>query len=174
MPDFTVISSNRLETLADRLAEIVRHPLSSSLEPETIIVQSRGMERWVSMALAQRNKICANVWYPFPNTFLETMFRRILPDLPERSPFDREVLTFRILKTLSTILNRPQFSSLRRYLADDDSGLKAFQLSMRLADLYDQYLVFRPEMILQWERGQGDDSSDSRWQAELWRALVGG
>lgn len=174
MPDFTVINSNRLETLADRLAEIVRHPLSSPLEPETIIVQSRGMERWVSMALAQRNEICANVWYPFPNTFIETMFRRILPDLPERSPFDRGVLTFRILKTLSTILNRPQFSSLQRYLDDDDSGLKAFQLSMRLADLYDQYLVFRPEMILQWERGQGDDSSDSRWQAELWRALVGG
>ena len=174
MPDFTVISSNRLEILADRLSEIVRHPKSSPLEPETIIVQSRGMERWVSMALAHRNKICANVWYPFPNSFLKTMFRRILSDLPERSPFERDSLAFKILKTLPAILKSSLFSPLQRYLADDDSGLKAFQLSMRLADLYDQYLVFRPEMIIQWEAGQSDDSPDTRWQAELWRTLVGG
>jgi exodeoxyribonuclease V gamma subunit len=174
MPNFTVFSSNRLEILSDRLAEIVRRPLSSPLEAETIIVQSRGMERWISLALARRNKICANVWYPFPNTFLETMFRRILPDIPHPSPFNREILTFKILKNLSAILDRPQFSLLRRYLADDDNGLKAYKLSLKLADLYDQYLVFRPELILQWDAGQGDDSPDGRWQAELWRILASG
>ena len=174
MPHFTVFSSNRLEILADRLADIVRRPFSSALEAEAIIVQSRGMERWISMALARRNNICANVWYPFPNAFLATMFRRILPDISQPSPFDREILTFRILKTLSAILDRPHFSPLRRYLADDDNGLKAYKLSLKLADLYDQYLVFRPDLILQWEAGQGDDSPDGRWQAELWRALASG
>ena len=174
MPDFTVISSNRLEILADRLAEIVRQPLATTLEAETVIVQSRGMERWISLALARRNKICANVWYPFPNIFLESLFRKIFPDLPETSPFNRDILSFRILKILPFFLDRPHFTALRRYLKDDDNGLKAYQLSQRLADLYDQYLVFRPEIILQWDAGQGESSSDYRWQAELWRALARG
>ena len=174
MPDFTVISSNRLEILADRLAEIVRQPLATTLEVETIIVQSRGMERWVSLALAHRNKICANVWYPFPNIFLESLFHKVFPDLPETSPFNRDILSFRILKNLPSFLDRPHFTSLRGYLTDDDNGLKAYQLSQRLADLYDQYLVFRPEMILQWDAGQDESSSDHRWQAELWRELASG
>ncbi len=174
MPDFIVCSSNRLENLADRLAEIVRRPLSTAIEPETVIVQSRGMARWVSLALARRNGICANVWYPFPNAFIDSLFRRTLPDVPVDSPFDRDLLTFRVLKSLPIVLDRPLFSPLRRYLTDDDRGLKAYQLSARLADLFDQYLVFRPEMILQWEAGEGEDAADSAWQAELWRILTQG
>ncbi|MGB5421290.1 MAG: exodeoxyribonuclease V subunit gamma, partial [Desulfobacterales bacterium] len=50
-------------------------------------------------------------------------------------------------------------------------GVKLYQLAVRVADLFDQYLVFRPEMIFQWEAGQGDDGPDNLWQAELWRDL---
>jgi len=33
--------------------------------------------------------------------------------------------------------------------------------------VFDQYLVYRPDWIRQWERGE-----DDHWQAELWRRLV--
>ena len=42
-----------------------------------------------------------------------------------------------------------------------------------MADIFDQYLVFRPDWIRAWEAGQllglGDDEA---WQAALWRRLV--
>ncbi|MGB5615606.1 MAG: exodeoxyribonuclease V subunit gamma, partial [Desulfobacterales bacterium] len=60
MSGLRIFTGNRLEILADRLAEVVSRPLATALEPETVLVQSRGMERWVSMALARRNGICAN------------------------------------------------------------------------------------------------------------------
>ncbi|MCK4987520.1 MAG: exodeoxyribonuclease V subunit gamma, partial [Desulfobacterales bacterium] len=46
-----------------------------------------------------------------------------------------------------------------------------------MADIYDQYQVFRPEMIFRWE--QGDQSAkeahpEDKWQAQLWRQLVKG
>ena len=55
------------------------------------------------------------------------------------------------------------------YLSETEGDLKRFQLSERIADLFDQYLLFRPEMMLRWDRGEED-----HWQAVLWRALVTG
>jgi len=40
-------TSNRLERLADRLAELIADPLRSPLLPEIVIVQSDGMRRWL-------------------------------------------------------------------------------------------------------------------------------
>ena len=51
-------------------------------------------------------------------------------------------------------LHKPEFSTLRSYLSDDQEGVKLFQLSSKIADLFDQYLVFRPGMILGWEQGE--------------------
>ena len=44
-----LIKSNRTEILLDELAAVVRTPLAAPLVPETIVVQSRGMQRWLAM-----------------------------------------------------------------------------------------------------------------------------
>ncbi len=167
MSGLRLYTSNHLETLAARLAEVLNKPLASPLDTEVIVVQSGGMERWVSMQLAQRQGVCANCRFPFPNHFVHEVFRKFLPDLPERSPFDPGILTWRIMKLLPSCITRPGFESLRAYLSDTQGDLKRFQLSERIADTFDQYLLFRPQMIINWERGQED-----HWQAVLWRELV--
>lgn len=49
---FTVHHGNRLEVLADQLAALVGQPTNSPFIPDTIIVQSLGMARWLSFRLA--------------------------------------------------------------------------------------------------------------------------
>ncbi len=168
MPNFKLFTSNRLEILAEALAEVLRRPLSSPLEPEIIVIQSLGMERWLSMELARHHGICANSVFPFPNTFVHQVFKHVLPDISERSPYDPGVMTWKIMRHLPPLLKRPEFESLRIYL-EEGGDLKQFQLSERIADLFDQYLLFRPDMIFQWERGGG-----RHWQATIWRDLVKG
>ena len=85
-----VFTSNRLEILAQVLARELRPPLPSPLDGEVIVVQSKGMERWVSMEIARRYGICANFRFPFPNHFVRELFRKTMGDLPERSLFDPE------------------------------------------------------------------------------------
>ncbi|MBW2358391.1 MAG: exodeoxyribonuclease V subunit gamma [Deltaproteobacteria bacterium] len=160
MPGLRLYTSNRLEKLAEKLAELVSSPLASPLDKEVIVVQSRGMERWVSMQLAKRHGICANIQFPYPNHFVREVFRKVLPDLPERSPFEPAIMTWKIMKLLPTCIGRD-------YLKGSEGDLKRFQLSERIADTFDQYLLFRPEMIFRWERGQED-----HWQAVLWKELV--
>jgi exodeoxyribonuclease V gamma subunit len=166
MNGLNIFTSNYMETLAEQLAIIVRTPLSSPFSPEIIVVQSRGMERWVAMELSRHNGICANCFFPFPNTFLQEMFKKTIPDLPEESSFDPLTMTFRIMKVLPECIHLPGFESLKRYLGDENTGMKLFQISKRIGDLFDQYLVFRSEMIFNWEKGR-----DHHWQAYLWRKL---
>jgi exodeoxyribonuclease V gamma subunit len=168
-PVISLYVSNHLEILAEKLAEILRRPLPSPLQPETILVQSKGMERWVSMELARHNGICANCRFPFPNHFVYSLFREVIPDLKETSPFVPEIMTWKVMKVLPLLLPEKSFEGLGRYLSDGATDLKLFQLSQRVAGLYDQYLLFRPEMVLGWEQGEED-----HWQAVLWREVIKG
>lgn len=163
-------TGNRLEILADRLAECIRRPLSSPLTPEIIVVQSKGMERWLSMEIARRHGVCANIRFPFPNAFLDELFRIMLPEYGEAPVYDPEITAWRIMRALPECLDIPEFETIRHYLHDDDRGIKGYQLACRLADLFDQYLVFRPDMILAWEAGESGHGEEP-WQAELWRRL---
>ncbi len=121
------------------------------------------------MALAERNGICANCAFPFPNAFLNEISRKLVPDLPETSFFEPGTMAFKIMKILPECINRPGFETLKTYLEDDARHLKLFQLSEKIAETLDQYLVFRPEMIFLWEEGKED-----HWQARIWRELVHG
>ena len=173
MAGLHIFTSNRMEVLIEQLADRVCEPLASPLAPEIIVVQSRGMERWITMELARRNGICANVEFPFPNAFLESVFRS-LSDAPDGlSAFDPHVLAFRIMAILPGFLDRPEFAELRTYLAQDRHQLKLFQLAGKLAGLFDQYAVFRPDMLLRWEQGSVEPDRTHRWQSQLWRTLAG-
>lgn len=172
MPGVKLFTSNRLENLSEALAEVLQLPLRSPLEPEIIVVQSKGMERWVSMELARHHGILANCRFPFPNHFIYGVFRSFLGDLPDGSSYDSETMLWKVMKVLPSCLERSGFEGLRAYLQDDSSGLKLYQLSRRIAVLFDQYLTYRPDMILRWEREAAETSADARWQAFLWRRIV--
>jgi exodeoxyribonuclease V gamma subunit len=76
MPGFYLYVSNRLEILKEYLAQVVAEPLRSPFESEIIVVQSKGMERWLTQELAQEAGIWANARFPFPNTMAWDIFQR--------------------------------------------------------------------------------------------------
>ena len=162
-----VFTSNRLEILADHLAGVLGESLPSPFDPEIVVVQSKGMERWICLQLAERHGVCANCRFPFPNAFVFEVFQNVLGTIPPRSVFDPEIMTWRIMKALPSLTRDPAFDPLRVYLDSGRSDLKRLQLAKRVADLFDQYLLFRPEMMFQWEKGKA-----GHWQAILWRKLV--
>ena len=65
MPGIHLYSSNRLEILAETFARLQRSKPLPPLQTETVLVQSRGMARWLAMETARSIKIWANVIYPF-------------------------------------------------------------------------------------------------------------
>ena len=161
--------SNRTEQLVDALAELVRTPLADPTAPETIAVHGRGMARWLSLELSRRLGVWANPAFPFPRRLIDAAAAAVLGAPPDgASVFAPDTLLWAVLDELPRHLGSDAFAPLRAYLEGDERGRKRDQLAVRIADLFDQYAVFRPEMVLGWEAGRepGD------WQAVLWRALV--
>jgi exodeoxyribonuclease V gamma subunit len=168
MSGFNLITSNYLEILAEKLAELLKtRPLISPLAPEVVIVQSQGMARWLSLALADHVGICANYRFPFPNTFIRGLFTSADKEPLQKSIYDNDVVTLKAMKALPELIERREFAALRSYLKDDNRGLKLYQLAGKIADTFEQYTVYRPELIYNWENGK-----DNNWQAILWRTLM--
>lgn len=161
-----IYTSNRMENLVGAIAGTLAEPLASPFTPELIVVQSKGMQRWLAMELAKKLGIWANCKYPFPNKMVWQLFCSTLPETPDISSFSPEVMTWKIMGLLPDFLDREEFAPLRHYLSVDSDGLKRFQLAGKIADTFDQYTLFRPEMILEWEEGGGGE-----WQEILWREL---
>jgi exodeoxyribonuclease V gamma subunit len=100
MAGLNIYTSNRLEALVDRLAALVAEPLSSPFVSEVIVVQSKGMERWLSMELAAKIGVWANCRFPFPNRFTWEVFKAVLENLPDFDLLSPEVNAWRIVRTL--------------------------------------------------------------------------
>lgn len=149
------------------LAEGLKSAPAGPLEKEIVMVQSGGMARWTAMALADRLGVCANVTFPFPDALIWEIFQKVLC-LPETAePFHGSQMTWRLMGLLGRIGSEPGFEALKHYLGGEGGDLKRLQLSESISSVFDQYLMFRPEMILEWEAGKHD-----HWQARLWRRLA--
>ena len=184
---FQVYHSNQLSLLKDLLVALMQQsPLENPFDNETVLVQSPGMAQWLQLEVAAATGIAANIDFPLPASFIWQQFIHVLKDVPESSPFNKMSMTWHIMQLLPECLNDPDFSALQHYLENDDECRKRYQLSQKIADIFDQYLVYRPEWIDKWDEvnieeisvWQGDNPSsmplwidDQRWQAKLWKKL---
>ncbi|HEX8296167.1 MAG TPA: exodeoxyribonuclease V subunit gamma, partial [Chthoniobacteraceae bacterium] len=150
------------------LAAVTRVPLRATLEPELVIVQSLGMRRWLAHELARAQGVSMNARFPFPAHFAHQVFAAAFPEEITDSSFAREVLPWRVLAQLPARIDGAGWEDLRRYLEGDLRDLKEYQLAHRIAAVFDRYLAYRPELLLEWQASRGP----SGWQPELWRALI--
>ncbi|NLS13105.1 exodeoxyribonuclease V subunit gamma [Vibrio sp. SM6] len=172
---FTVYHSNQVELLTSVLVALIqRAPLDNPFESEQILVQSPGMSQWLKMALAKELGVAANLNFPLPATFIWQMFVEVLPEVPVRSAFNKEAMTWKLMQLLPEKCDDDAFASLTRYLDDDIDGTKRYQLAEKIADIYDGYLVYRPEWIAAWERNEtvAELEDEHPWQPILWRELT--
>ncbi len=172
-----VHQSNRLERLADALAGVLEEPLPCPQMPEWVGVQTEGVGIWLSMQIASRLGVWCNVQTPYPRAMIEKLFQAVLgPKCPDTAVFGPDRLTWSVMALLPGLLDHRAFGPLKAYLGADPRGIKCFQLAERIADTFDRYAVYRPEMVLAWEAQRNDDWADlppeHRWQPVLWRALV--
>ena len=184
-----VLHGNRLEELRDVLAAWLRRAPLGPLEDERVLVQSNGIAQWFRMALARGVEegglgIAAAVDVQLPGRFLWQAYRAVLgrEAVPPESPFDKSRLVWRLMRLLPSVAKEPVFEPLAAFLGDGQDARKCHQLAERLADLYDQYQVYRADWLEDWAAGH-DMLRDARggapamapadrWQAALWRRLL--
>lgn len=182
-PGLLVVHGNRAERLLELATRwTARWPLAP-LEPETWLVPSQAVAQWVRQTLAAGpGGVAAGLDLLLPAQWLWQAYRALLgpAGVPDTAPLDEGPLTWRLWRLLPT-LSGDTFAPLATYLNGDLDGRKRGQLARRLADLYDQYQVYRTDWLDDWAAGR-DQIRDAhgqphplpqgeRWQAALWRAI---
>src|SRR5690554_3128290 len=193
-PGFHAVHANHLEDLRRAVVFICQQNPLPPLQSETFLVQSNGIAQWLQLALAEKRSedgsegglgIAAGMDFLFPARFIWQAYRAVLPDgeVPEQSPFDKRRLVWRLYRLLPELVHTDEvFNPLARFLEGSDSDLRAFQLAEKVADLFDQYQVFRADWLAAWEQGRDvvitsrseekPVEEDTLWQPMLWRKLV--
>ena len=163
---------SRTERLAEELAARLEAARPANpLQAQTIVVAHPGLRRWLLGEFARRagvrggHGIAANYKMILPWEWLENTARRTLGAAAfAGNPYRQEFLRWHIFQALPLL----ESTQVDRYLAEADGERRQFQLAEHLAGIYTQYLIYRPDWILRWERGlpHGDG-----WQGALWRRV---
>jgi len=140
--------------------------------PEQVTVPTKGMAVWLEQFLVKQNEIVINLQFPYirdkVNELLNLHFQGEADFRPEL--FTPEIMTWRIM----TILKQSpgDFPTLERYLqaktdnADDLADVRLYHLALRIAQVFDQYIVYKPDML---SKDTWPENND--WQQALWRKL---
>ncbi len=190
-----IVHGNKLESLVEVVTEWIKtHPLSP-LENETFLIYNNGVGQWLKQHLAQNSVlgIAAGLDVKLPSMFVWEIYRAVLgSNIPKDQPLAKKPLTWRLYRLLPTLILKPEFDNLARFLMDEEiidekidkkiNQTKRHQLAEKLADLFDQYQMYRADWLLDWEQGNdkirdGKDkesnlTEEQIWQAKLWREIL--
>ncbi len=163
---YALCQGNRLETLADRLTAALSGPRENPLAAPWVLTPHPEMGQWLARRLAKANGISANIHFTPAAAAVWRLLEAANPEIKPGGEFSPAQLTPRIFGLFSQLPSDPAFSSLRRYL-DNQDGASRMAFARRLADVFDQYLAFRPDWLLEWEQSGG-----GQWQGWIWRQLT--
>lgn len=173
--------SNRFENLADALLARLIAGERGVFEPDTVLVPSQAIARALSLALADRAGVCANVQFEFLARWLWRQIAQVVPGVATSSPFAVEPLTWRIYGALCDRDFLAGHPRLERYLGSADEVMR-LELAGQIATLFDQYVTYREDWLEAWARGDVPtlfaadpvEAADAAWQGALWRRVTEG
>ena len=184
----TLYRSNRAEVLAQLLAAQLSHPPPGPLEPVQVVVNTWPTSRWLGESLALHlGGIAAHLRFPFPGSHLRRVVQLMLAEgtgterEAEADPWRAIHLVWSVLEELPDLAAEPQGDLLRLWLLNRPRpgrvDLPNWQLARAIADAFDDYALYRPDLLRQWEAGQDLGEADvplppqQLWQPMLYRRL---
>lgn len=179
-----IISGDSADSLIAHLSERIKeHTGEAPLERTLIVSPTLTMMKWISLRVAEKNGISANLEMKFPDRLttlaIEAFLGENSPALSENS----SLLVWEIMDSIGSQLEKTSFKEVKDHLSPAEVDekdrqilydLRLFRLSRMVADLFDQYAVFRREMVLDWEAGIDSAAVEHPWQPELWRTVMKG
>lgn len=177
-----IITSGDLPSLRSAFEEKLAEGGSSNvLQPDTVIVPNRDLSRWIQIVRAREQGISANLDFVLPANFIHTLNLQVDAGYESQLP-DKYRLGWMIYGELLPGRTQSEYPALHNYLSSRQSGhdesgakIRRYELAVKVADIYDQYQLFRPEWIDAWNEGirpEGvETSTTADWQMKLWMNL---
>ncbi len=176
------------DLLADRLADVLAERVADPFVREVVVVPARGVERWLTQRLSHRlgvgprggDGVCAGVEFLHPSSLVA-----LLTGTERTDPWHPDRLVWPVLAVLDEQIDEPWCRPVAVHLGAFHTGVeqelrrnRRYSVARRVAQLYSDYAVQRPQVLSDWQGGNDTDGAgvvlapDLEWQAELWRQVV--
>jgi len=160
-------TSNSLAELAQALCNDMQSVDIGVFQSNYLVTQTEGMNNWLKFYISNELGIAANNRFLKPNDLIQKVFqilggKSIQPLSPENQSWliSKLLAEDHFIKTYESVSNY--------YTADEpDRDLKRMALAEKVADLFDQYQIYRPEMIIKWNNSI-PAGAIADWQEYLW------
>lgn len=159
--------SNSLTHLADQLCSRLQVGRSNVFQPYYIVTQTEGMNNWLKLQLAENLGIAANCRFIKPNDIIYHIFKVLGGKY--RQDMAPQKLSWVLYRLLQEKEFRSKYSHVARYYEGERSDeVKRMALAEKVADLFDQYQIYRPDMIRKWNSQSPQVDESDEWQRFLW------
>ncbi len=168
---FALHCGNKLELLAAHCLESLYGPgntVKDPFTPRTVVVPTRGMADYLTLTIAEKLPVAINISTPFVVSFIDSVLAASFPDFNRSGMlYNKEVLALR----LYAILRDHPPEALVNFLNRAPQELRACQLALQLAGLFDQYQIYRPEKLRDWRERRTETDPRFQWQRDLYLEL---
>ena len=178
--------SNRFEALSDALGEALFRPADDPFAVDAVVVHSIAVRRRLTLDLARRHHVCANLRFDYLGAWLWRQAATQLSDVRPQSPFDADRLAWMVLAALDDEPWMQAYPRLGRYASRADATLR-YELAQRIAKLLSDYTTWRNDWLEAWQQnrsviGRGEGGAppvpaelieDERWLSALWTRIAG-
>lgn len=160
--------SNSLTGLTEQLGAALKENNKNVFQPNFLVTQTEGMNSWLKLELTSQLGIAANCRFLKPNDLIQQVFKILGGQYQQTlSPQNQCWLLYQLLGDSEF---KDKFKNIADYYtqAGAEKDLKRLALAEKIADLFDQYQMYRPEMIRDWNKGELRGLEHEDWQMYLW------
>ena len=140
--------SNSLSRLALQLSSDLAAGNTNVFVPQQLVTQTEGMNSWLTIKIAAHTGITANIKFNKPNDIVAQIYFWL-------GGKTKPLLTVDFVKwNIYHLLNDAAFTRKYPFIAGYYAGndVKQIALATKVADLFDQYQMYRPDTIVIWNK----------------------
>jgi exodeoxyribonuclease V gamma subunit len=155
--------SNSLPKLSAQLCVDLGKNNLGVFDKQHIVTQTEGMNNWLKINIAGNLGIAANCFFSKPNDAVSDIY--YLLGGKGKPVLNVDYLKWNIYHLLAEPVFKNKFPFIAGYYKNSD--IKQIALATKVADLFDQYQIYRPDIISTWNNTDITAVSDD-WQQWLW------
>ncbi len=162
-----IISSNSLQNLSVHFSEKIQKNITGVFDCPWVVTQTEGMNSWLRIRIAETQDIAAHIQFLSPADVLTKIYTTLTGrryHLPDRNWINW--IIFESLAEKTFVTSHPNVSS---YYKEND--VKRYALATKISDVFDQYQVYRPQIIKSWNQSYFNEPEEFRWQFDLWQIV---
>ncbi len=174
--------SNKIEVISGLLAEELKISPPLITENLEIAVPNYFLGKWLSEQITIKNKISALYEFKTISSYTESLLINFFPGI-DMGLWNFESIKWGIIDSLEELNSFNESFPLRNWLNKYLDNKKIidgdlYNLTKKIANNFIDYLIFRPEMIAEWNRSEINSinlfknlNSDQFWQPILYKLL---